>query len=124
MEFELELDKGLYGDTDMLQLLTDIEDTLTINFECYPNYSITRQSKNIEDTLNLQFKLLTDIGLQPENDALSFYYRGLYIFSNTNFPIKDVKQTGKITVDPIFSTISTIISPPIQEAKVPALIDF
>jgi len=32
-------------------------------FECYPNYSVTLQSKTIEDTLNLQFKLLTDIGL-------------------------------------------------------------
>ena len=73
----------------------------------------------------MQFKLSTDIGLQPENDALSFYYRGLYIFSkNTNFPIKDVKQTEKITVDPIFSTVSTIISPPMQEAKIPALTDF
>ena len=30
-------------------------------FECYPNYSVTLRSKNIEDTLNLQFKLLTDI---------------------------------------------------------------
>ena len=78
---------------------------------------MTLQNKNIEDTLNLQFKLLIDIGLQPGNDALSFYYRGLYIFSNTNFPIKDVKQIEKITVDLIFSTISTIISPPMEEAK-------
>ena len=45
-------------------------------------------------------------------------------FSNTKFPIKDVKQTGKITVDPIFSTISTIISHPMQEAKIPILTDF
>ena len=42
----------------------------------------------------------------------------------TYFPIKDFKQTGKITVDPIFTTISTIISPPMQEAKIPTLIDF
>ena len=35
-------------------------------FECYPNYSVTLWSENIEDTLNLQFKLLTSIGLQPE----------------------------------------------------------
>ena len=72
----------------------------------------------------MQFKLLTDIGLQPGNDALSFYYSGLCIFFNTNFPIKDLKQTGKITVDPIFSTISTIISHAMQEAKIPALTDF
>jgi len=82
------------------------------------------RSKNIEDTLNLQFKLLTDIGLQPRNDALSFYYRGLYIFSNTNFPIKEEKQTGKITTDPIFSTASTVISPPMQEARLPTLTTF
>lgn len=72
----------------------------------------------------MQFKLLTDIGLHPGNDAFSFYYRGLYIFSKTNFPIKDFKETGEITVDPIFSTVSTIISPPIQEAKIPLLTDF
>ena len=91
--------------------------------ECYPNYSLTLRSKYIEDTLNLQFKLLTDIGLQPGNNALSFYYRGLYIF-NTDFPIKKVKQTGKITVDPIFSTVSIVITPLMQEARLPALTDF
>ena len=83
----------------------------------------TFRSKNIEDTLNLQFKLLADIGLQPENDALFFYYRGLYIFSNTNFSIKEVKQTGKISIDPIFSTV-TVITPLMQEARIPAVIDF
>jgi len=93
-------------------------------FECYPNYSVTLRSKNIEDTLNLQFKLLTDIGLQPGNDALSFYYRGLYVFSNTNFPIKEFNKKEKITIDPIFSTVSTIIAPPKQEASIPALMDF
>ena len=82
------------------------------------------RSKDIEDTLNLQFKLLTYIGLQPENDALSFYYRGLYTFSNTNFPIKEEKQTGKITIDPIFLTVSTVISPPMQKARLPALTNF
>jgi len=55
---------------------------LKLIFECYPNYSKTLQSKYIEETLNLQFKLLTNIGLQPENDALSFYYRELYVFFN------------------------------------------
>jgi len=50
-------------------------------FECYPNYFITLSSRNIEDTLNLQFKFLTNIGLQPGNGSLSFYYRGLYAFS-------------------------------------------
>ena len=81
-------------------------------FECYPNYSVTLQSKTIEDTLHFPFKLLRDIGLQPENDVLSFYYGGLYIFFNINLTIKDVKQIDKITVDPVFLTISTIISPP------------
>jgi len=93
-------------------------------FECYPNYSVTLRSKNIEDTLNLQFKLLNDIELQPENDALSFYYRGLYVFSNTNFPIKELNRKEKITIDPIFPTLSTTISPPKQEASLPALTDF
>ena len=93
-------------------------------FECYPNYSVTLHSKNIEDTLNLQFKILTNIGLQPENDALSFYYKGLYVFSNTNFPIKELNRKEKITIDPIFSTVSTIISPQKQEASIPALTDF
>ena len=86
-------------------------------FECYPNYLVTLRSKNIKDTLNLQFKNLTDKGLQPENDALLFYYRGLSIFSSTNFLIKEIKQTEKITIDPIFSTISTVIPPPMQEAR-------
>jgi len=43
-------------------------------FECYPNYSVTLRSKNIEDTFNLQFKLLADMDYEPGNDALSFYY--------------------------------------------------
>ena len=69
-------------------------------------------------------KLLTDIGLQPGTDALFFYYRGLYIFSNTNFPIKETKQTRKITIALIFSTVSIVISPPMQEAKLPVLTNF
>jgi len=85
-------------------------------FECYPNYSVTLRSKNIEDILKLQFKLLSDIGLQHGNDALSFYYRGPCVFSNTNFPIKKLNRKEKITIDPIFSTVSTIISQPKQEA--------
>ena len=56
--------------------------------------------------------------------ALSFYCTGLYIFSNTNFPIKGAKQIEKITIDLIFSSINTIISPPMQEAKIPALTNF
>jgi len=68
---------------------------LKLIFECYANYSVTLRSKNIEGTLNLQFKLLTDIGLQPENDALYFYCRGLYVFSNSNFPIKELNGKRK-----------------------------
>lgn len=82
------------------------------------------RSKNIEDTLNLQFKLLTNTSLQPGNDALSFCYRGLYIFSNTKFSIEEEKQTLKITIDPIFSTVSTVISPTMHEARLPALTNF
>ena len=33
-----------------------------------------------------------DVGLKLGNDALSFYYRGLYIFFNTNFPIKEYNK--------------------------------
>ena len=43
-------------------------------------------------------------------------------FPNTNFPIKDAKQTKKITSDPIFSTV--FISSPMQQARLPALTDF
>ena len=48
----------------------------------------------------------------------------MYIFSNINFPIKEAKQTGNITIDPIFSTVSTVISPPMQESRLPALTNF
>jgi len=95
-----------------------------LNFECHPNYSVALRSKNIEDTLNLQFKLLTDIDLKPSNNALCFYYRCLYVFSNTNFPIKEIRQKDKITANPIFSTISSIITPQTQDARPPALTDF
>ena len=53
-----------------------------------------------------------------------FYYRGLYVFSNTNFPVKELNRQEKITIDPIFSTVSTIISPPKQQACILALTDF
>ena len=85
---------------------------------------MTLRSKNIEDTLNLQFKLLTDIGLQPRNDALYFYYRGLYAFSNTNFPIKELNRKEKITIDLIFSTVNTIVSPQKQKTSIPYLTYF
>jgi len=93
-------------------------------FECYSNYSVTLHSKNIEDTLNLQFKHLTGIGLQLKNDALSFYYRGLYVFFNTNFPITELNRKEKITINPIFSTVSTFILPSKQEVSIPCLTDF
>ena len=76
----------------------------------------------MEDTLNFQFKPYID--LKHGNNALSFHYRDLYVFSNTNFPIKDIREKHKITIDPIFTTISSIIAPRTQDARLPALTDF
>jgi len=76
-------------------------------FECYTNYSVTLRSKNIEDTLNLQYKLLIDIILQPKINSLSFYHRGLYLFSNTGFPIKEINKKWKKKLQ---STISYQLS--------------
>ena len=45
-------------------------------------------------------------------------------FSNTNFPIKEVKQTRKVTIDPIFSIVSTLITALMQEVRLPTLTDF
>ena len=47
-----------------------------------------------------------------------------YAFSNICFPMKEVHQIGKITIDQIFSTVSTIISSPMKEAQLPELTDF
>jgi len=54
-----------------------------------------------------------------------FFYSGeLYVLFNTNCPIKELNRKEKITIDPIFSTVGTIISPPKQEASIPSLTNF
>jgi len=53
----------------------------------------------------------------PCNDALSFYYIALYVFSNTNFPIKEIRQKDKITIDPVFSTVGSVITPQTQDVR-------
>ena len=48
----------------------------------------------------------------------------MYIFSNTNFPIKEISRRGKIKIDLIFSTISSVVSPQTQDVPLPSLVDF
>jgi len=46
------------------------------------------------------------------------------VFSNTNFPIKEISQKDIITTDTIFSTINSIVAPQTQDAQLLSLINF
>ena len=81
-------------------------------FDFYPKYSVSITDENLNETLNLHFKLLKDLRMGGKSKAFTIYYRALFAYSNSNY--------GKIYQDKPHLVIDDECRE-IAEAKLPLL---